>query len=171
MNIQSLLQEQLALAHDVLEQTIADCSQETLDKNLSGATITCIGSIYAHIAFGEDMIVQGLLQGKPPIYQSRGWATKLNVSMPASPQMNPEWGKTVKMDLPSFREYAKAVYAATNAYIAGLTNAELERKVESGFLGPQTVAWMTGALLNHAATHNGEIAALKGVQGLKGLPF
>lgn len=67
MNLHAFLRQQLAGYHDILERTIADCSQETLDKNLPGATITCIGSIYAHALFGEDMIVQGMLQKMPPI--------------------------------------------------------------------------------------------------------
>lgn len=171
MKVQPALQQQLAFGHDILEQTVADCRQETLDKNLSGATITSIGSVYAHAVFGEDMIIQGLLQGNPPIYQAQGWAGKLSVQMPADPSMNPDWGRSVKMDLPSFRAYAKAVYGATDAYVAGLSDADLERKLESGFAGEQTVAWLLGVCVNHVATHNGEIAALKGVQGLKGLPF
>ena len=54
MTPQSLLGQQLAGYHDILEQTIADCAQETLDRNLPNATITNIGSIYAHIIFSED---------------------------------------------------------------------------------------------------------------------
>jgi hypothetical protein len=76
------------------------------------------------------------------------------------------------MNLPSFREYAKAVYAATDAYVASLGPADLERKVDTGFVGEQTVGYVLGNIcVGHVAEHNGEIAALKGVQGLKGLPF
>ncbi len=171
MNPQSTLRVPLVFSHDILEQTIADCGQEILDKNLPGATITSVGSVYAHIVFGEDMIVQGLLQGKPLAYQAQGWAGKLSLPMPNSAEMTAEWARTVKLDLPSFREYAKAVYAATDAYLAGVSDAELERKLDTGFAGEQTVAWLLGIVHNHVATHTGEIAALKGVQGLKGLPF
>ena len=76
------------------------------------------------------------------------------------------------MDLPSFREYAKAVYAATDAYVAGLPDAALARKIDTGFIGEQTVAFILSNIVAwHVAEHGGEIAALKGVQGLKGLPF
>ena len=78
----------------------------------------------------------------------------------------------MKLNLPAFREYAKAVYGATDAYIAALSDADLERKVHTGFIGEQTVAFVVSNILGwHVAEHNGEIAALKGVQGLKGLPF
>ncbi len=76
------------------------------------------------------------------------------------------------MELPAFREYARAVYAATDAYVGGLSEAALERKVDTGFIGEQTVAFvLTNIAAWHVAEHGGEIAALKGVQGLKGLPF
>jgi hypothetical protein len=172
MTPQAVLRQQLASAHDILEQTIADCSQDALDRNMPGATITSIGSIYAHLVLSEDGILHGMLQGKPPIYRGQDWAARTGVPMPEQPGMSPEWARTVRMKLPAFREYAKAVYAATDAYVAGLPDADLERKVQTGFVGEQTVAFVLGNILAwHAAQHTGEIAALKGVQGLKGLPF
>ena len=172
MNAQALLQQQLAGYHDILEQTIADCQQETLDKNLPGATITSVGSVYAHVVFSEDEILHGMLQGKPALYRAENWASRTGVAPPSTPDFKAEWARTVKMNLPAFREYAKAVYGATDAYIAALSDADLERKVQTGFIGEQTVAFVMSNILGwHVAEHNGEIAALKGVQGLKGLPF
>lgn len=172
MTAQSVLRQQLAGYHDILEQTVGDCRQETLDRNLPGATITNVGSVYAHVVFSEDQLIQGMLQGRPPLYQSQGWASRLNVPMSASPELNPDWARSVRMDLAPFREYAKAVYAATDAYVAGLSAADLERKVDTGFVGEQSVAFVLGNIAAwHVAEHGGEIAALKGVQGLKGLPF
>lgn len=158
--------------HDILEQTIADCQQETLDKSLPGATITSVGSVYAHVVFSEDEILHGMLQGKPGLYRAQKWASRTGVEPPSTADFKAEWGRTVKMNLPAFREYAKALYGATDAYIAALSDADLERRVETGFVGKQTVAFVVSNILGwHVAEHNGEIAALKGVQGLKGLPF
>jgi DinB superfamily len=172
MTPQALLRQQLGGVHDILEQTIADCSQHTLDMNPPNATITNIGSIYAHILFSEDGIIQGMLQKKAPLYHAQGWGSKLNVAMPANPQFDPAWGRAVRLHLPSFREYAKAVYAATDHYVGTLTPADLERKVDTGFIGEQTIAMVLGNIcVWHVAEHNGEVAALKGAQGLKGLPF
>ncbi len=172
MTSQALLRQQLAGYHDILEQTIADCPQDALDKNLPGATITSIGSIYAHLVFSEDGIVHGMLQGKAPIYKAQNWASRTSIQMPEPGGFSPEWARTVRMKLPAFREYAKTVYAESDAYVAGLSDADLERKVQTGFIGEQTVAFVISNILGwHAAQHTGEIAALKGVQGLKGLPF
>jgi hypothetical protein len=172
MTGQAILKQQLAGYHDLLEQTVADCPPEALHRLLSDATIASIASVYAHTVFSEDQIVQGLLQQRPPVFQAQGWASRTGVTMPSSPQMTPEWARGVRMDLGSFREYAKAVYAATDAYVGGLSEAALERKVDTGFIGEQTVAFVLSNIAAwHVAEHGGEIAALKGVQGLKGLPF
>src|SRR5262245_23288177 len=170
MKTQALLRQQLTGYHDLLEQTIADCAQSTLDHNPAGATITNIGSIYAHTVFSEDNILHGMLQGKAPIYRAQGWASRTRLEMPEPGEFSPEWARGVKLDLAMFREYARDVYAATDAYIAGLSDADLDRKVQTGFVGEQTVAFVMSNVLGwHAAQHTGEIAALKGVQGLKGL--
>ena len=107
MTPQALLRQQLAGVHDILEQTIADCSQHTLDMNPPNATITNIGSIYAHVIFSEDGIVHGLLQKKAPLFHAQGWGSRLNVAMPENPQFDPAWGRTVRMNLaavPGVRE-------------------------------------------------------------------
>lgn len=172
MTPQSLLKQQLAGYHDLLEQTIADCPPDALHKTLPGATIANIASIYGHTVFSEDAMIQGMLQQKPPVFQSQGWAGRTGVAMPPTPELTSEWARGVRMNLSSFREYAKAVYAATDAYVSGLSDAALERKVDTGFVGEQTVAFILSNIAGwHVAEHGGEIAALKGVQGLKGLPF
>jgi hypothetical protein len=56
--------------------------------------------------------------------------------------------------------------------VSGLTPADLEQKVDTGFVGMQTVGFILGNMCAwNVAEHNGEIGALKGAQGLKGLPF
>jgi len=172
VNVQSAVRQQLGFWHGTLDQMLADCGQEVLNKSLPEATITSIGSIYAHIVFSEDFIVHGMLQGKPPVYQAQAWGPRLRVQMPGPPPfLSPEWGRAAKVDLDSFQGYAKEVYGASDAYLAGLSDADLGRKVNTP-AGDQTVGWAVATILGtHAPQHIGEIAALKGVQGLKGLPF
>lgn len=66
--------------------------------------------------------------------------------------------------------YRDAVRAATDRYLADLTADELDRQID--LMGSQRpVADALAIMVVHIATHAGEIAALKGTQGLKGLPF
>ena len=164
------MRQQLGFWHGVCGAIMGDCG-DALNKQIPSATITSIGSIYAHMVFAEDNIVNGMLQGKSMMYESDGWEAKAGVPFPGSPPSIGDWAKTVKMDYPEFQEYAKAVFANSYSYLAGLPDADLEKKVPTP-IGEQTVGWAISTLLaTHAPQHLGEIAALKGVLGLKGLPF
>jgi len=171
MNLQSTVQSQLSFWHPVLDGMVAECGQDVIAKNLPDATITSIGSIYAHIVMGEDFIVNGMLQGKPAIYESGGYKAKIGISFDGRPSLDQEWARKVVLDFPQFQEYAKAVYANTGAYLAGVPDTDLERKVQTP-AGEQSVGWVLATIMaTHCPQHTGEIAALKGVQGMKGLPF
>ena len=78
------------------------------------------------------------------------------------------------MNLQALRQYAKAVAAETDAWIASLGDADLDRPVDlSGAgLGQHTLASAIALLVaNHLGTETGEISVLKGIQGAKGYPF
>jgi DinB superfamily len=167
MDAKPLLRGQLAELHGILEGAIGDCPPEMLAVRLPGATINSIGAIYAHTIFGEDGLLNGLVRGATPVYYAGGWAEKIGLDMPKG-GLEPDW--EVKLDLALFRQYAAAVHQATDEYIASATDADMERIVEAGFAPPMPVSTFIGnVLLWHVATHQGEISALKGVQGMNGL--
>jgi hypothetical protein len=156
--------------HRQTEGVIGDCSPEALTKVQPGATIGAIAGIYAHVVFAEDRQVNAMVQGKPTVLESGGWHDKIGIDLPAGPT-DFEWRSNYKMDLPKFMEYARAVYAATDNYLANASEAEMEREFE-GFGGRMVKVgnFLSANLGTHLPLHLGEIAALKGVQGLKGLP-
>lgn len=170
MNAQDTVRQQLAFWHGTVDSMLKDVGDK-LNTQLKDSTCGSIASIYAHMVFAEDGIVNGMFQGKPVLYAADGWDAKTGVKHPGGPMQTPEWASDVKMDLATFQNYAKKVYAQTDAYLANLSDAELERKVQ-GPVGETTIGWfLTTILGTHFPGHAGEIAALKGVQGMKGLPF
>ena len=171
MKVQDVARSQLGFWHGALGGVMGDCG-DALNKQAPNATITSIASVYAHLVWAEDSIVNGMLQGKPMMYQSDGWEAKAAVPYPAGGRpAQADWATSTKMDYPKFKEYADAVFANTDSYLANVSDAELEQKVQTP-IGEQTIGWAVTTLLGtHAPQHAGEIAALKGVQGLKGLPF
>ncbi len=168
MDTRAFLQNQFAFSHNVLEQVIAPCDQATLDKTYPGGQVTTIGAIYAHAVMSEDAMVHGMILSQPPLLQAQGWAERLGVPLPGG-GMEHEWGRTFKLPA-AFRDYATAVHAATLAALGRATPADLARELK-GPLGPQPAAAIYGLALTHLWGHLGEIAALKGIQGQKGLPF
>jgi hypothetical protein len=80
----------------------------------------------------------------------------------------------VKIDIAPFREYAKAVQAASEAYVSSLSDEDLEKDVDmSAFgMGTRKVSdFIANMISGHAYSIMGEISILKGLQGLKGYPF
>lgn len=170
MNAQEAVRQQLAFWHGISNQVLGDCAG-ALNQRIENAKVGSIASIYAHAVFAEDSIVNGAFQGKPLLYQAEGWEQKTGVPYPGGPLQNEDWAASVKMDLGTFQEYAKAVFAQTDAYLGALPDAELDRKIQ-GPIGETTIGWFAVNILGtHFPQHIGEIAALKGIHGLKGLPF
>lgn len=169
MDVSSVIRAQFAQTHQILSGIMADVGDATANRQLPGATVGTIASIYAHLVLDEDFIVSGMIQGKAPLHVTGDWAAKSGVHSPGSPMQNPEWAAKVKLS-PAFNDYAQAVYAATDAYLAAASNDDLARVVETP-MGKQPVTSALGLAIYHHAQHSGEIAALKGVFGQKGLPF
>jgi hypothetical protein len=87
-------------------------------------------ALYLHAATVEDVTIQSLLRRVAPVYEA-DWAGK-----------GPALYSTA--DLVPLRAYAQQVFAATDAYLAGLTHDEASQTVDLSRLGQgrPTVAWV-----------------------------
>ncbi len=170
MDAISYLRKDMRWAHEWLEATMQDATQEQLDWHPPGKA-NPLGATYAHSLCSEDAIVHQLLVGDEPLFEGE-WKEKTGISDPRWGSEF-EWAREVKVDLEAAREYAKAVYSFTDEYLASLEAADLDRTLdlsEVGF-GNKKVAWVFGSLLSaHANNMTGEISTLKGLQGAKGYP-
>lgn len=163
MDVKDYIVQQIKAAHTLMNNAIENTPQEIVNRKL-GATSNCIGAAYAHVIAGEDYFVQTVILGKPRLWESC-WQAKIGITA----QIGRDWGVTIP-DLAAFREYAAAVTTAVEAYAETLTPAELDRTV-SFFGNPRPVSRVLATLVVHGSGHAGEIAALKGAMGLKGLPM
>jgi hypothetical protein len=167
MDLRTTLTQQIQTMHGILEAAIGDCPSEMFGRKLPDAKVNSIGAIYAHTIFGEDGLLHGLVRGGKPIYYTGGWAEKIGIDMPQG-GLEPDWKP--EFDIGLFRDYAKAVYQATDAYVSNISDGELAKVVDLGFAPPMTVqSFLANVVVWHVATHQGEISALKGVQGVNGL--
>lgn len=169
MDAKEYIQRQLNTARRVCDAAVGDLTDEQLNWTPPGTT-NPIRAILIHILAAEDRFIQAALQGKPLVWQTEAWAER--VGLKSLPGYGQGWdeSKQTPLKLAPLLDYRTSVRAATDAYIATLTPAELDRQVE--LIGSQRpVADALAIMAVHIASHGGEIAALKGVQGLKGLPF
>jgi hypothetical protein len=161
----------LEMAYQTLDFTVADLSEDELHLRIPDAQIGTPASIYLHVAWSDDIIVNHLLTGGETVYDSQGWGEK----MPDAPvHRGPstfEWAWGVKVpDLQALMAYAEAVRPTVTGYVAGLSDADLDRMVT--FFGKEMpVSAVISMLIWNVANHTGELAALRGVAGKQGLPF
>lgn len=172
MNAVELFRNQINASHQIVEDTIADCTSEMCDHQVEGKAHP-IGATYAHLVSAEDVIVNMLVRGTQPLMMGE-WAGKTGMSTPPPPPGGDAyaWATSVKVDLEQAREYAQAVYKNTNDYLDTLSDADLDREMDVPGFGKHPMAFFLGiGALIHPANHIGEISALKGIQGEKGYPF
>lgn len=123
-------------------------------------------SLLMHAADFQDTTVHRTAQSKPRIWDSGNWAQKLK--MDPIGRQDLEKGRALHVDFNLVKQYVNEVQAASDAYLASLIPADLDRMV-SGFRGEAPLGNMlSAALVGHFADHMGEMSALKGCQGGKG---
>ena len=84
-----------------------------------------------------------------------------------------DWPRRVLIDLAALRQYAQAVYAATDDYVASLDDQALGRIVDLSAVGQgeRSVGWLlTTGVVTNMLLHCGEISCLKGFKGSRGYP-
>ncbi len=85
---------------------------------------------------------------------------------------NREWSKSIVVNLPQLKKYADAVYESTDQYLESLSDDDLDKELDMGAMGKQTLAnVISGFLIGHTNNITGEISVLKGIQGEKGYQF
>ena len=159
------------LAHALFSMVTADLTAALADRELPGACISRISPIMAHAAFGEDLTVNRTLRAAATVFERDGWAARTGIPGPI-PAMTPEW-LAAAFDIGGLKAYAAAVFESTDRFLASAQESELKRMASSPLGTEVTGAELLSSFnLLHLMLHTGEIAALKGAQGVPGgLPF
>lgn len=170
MDVKAYIQQQIAGARRLFDAAMQNTTDEQLNWTPPANTVNPISVTALHVLGGEDVFIQQVLQGKPRLWETEDWAGKLGVSQP--PGMGGGWDEVRKSTIAvdAVLAYQAAVQAATDAYLATLTADELDRTVNI-MGGQRPAATVLILLAHHACSHAGEIATVKGMQGIKGLPF
>ncbi|MCE7987843.1 MAG: DinB family protein [Caldilinea sp. CFX5] len=164
----NLLREQYKQSHQWLQGTLQGVDAQVAHFQ-PGGVVSPIAGHAAHAVTGLDFLLLSTIAGKQPLLVS-SFAGKAGVSKPSQ---DGDWLGTergVVMNVAEFAAYQDAVFAALDDWLAGLQDTELAREVEMPF-GTFTVVWWLNTMLLNTFSHTGEIAAIKGLQGLKGYPM
>jgi hypothetical protein len=159
--------------HDFLAGTIAGVTDAEANASVQG-NANPISATYGHIVMGEDALVNAICRdGAPMFASSHAGKTGFSEPPPAGPQWR-DWALRVRADMAQAGSFAQAVFGATDGWLAGLTDADLDRVLDLPAKGVGAPPMPLGAFLSivaaNAAWHTGEIAALKGIRGGRGYP-
>lgn len=172
MDAVSLLRMQLQSAAHYFDRTMDDVTPEMAHQQPPNKAHTIAG-YYAHYVLLTDMMVNAMLKGGAPLFAS-AWAGKTGISEPL-PNFDADWEKnhrawarSVHLDLPAVREYASAVWASADEYLASLTPAALDEAVNMFGAEDNLGKSISLYIIMHISNGNGEIAAIKGGLGATG---
>lgn len=167
MNLYSYIQYSFGGLRRTIDSTMKDMTPELFNWAPPG-TANTISATFVHFMHTEDHFIQGIIQGISTVWKNGGWSEKTGIPKP--PGIGEDWSefKHKQIDLQPLLDYKMAVWAATDSYLTNLSEEELARMVKFAG-GERTVAEMLILCVSQAHGHMGEIAALKGIQGVKGL--
>lgn len=163
------LRETMNAARVWFNGTVGDLTPEQVNF-LPPGQANPIGATVLHILAGEDAVINRMMRDGQMIWDRDGWGDRLG--LPNAARLDAATARSITCDLAALAPYQEAVFANTEAYLAGLTAADLDRVLDRPMLGKQTVGYLIAMLvIGNIFAHTGEIAALKGVQAARGLPF
>jgi hypothetical protein len=156
--------EQIKQAFGIVEMTANGMTDEQYNLAPAG-TANSPAKSHVHALTSMDFFVNGVIGQRP--LQWAGFAAEQG--LPANPMEI--WGYTGTIKLEPMQAYSGKVKEAVLDYVGSLKDSDLDRKIETQFFGTQTAAWIIQLGVVHLTGHAGDVAAIKGIQGLKGLPF
>ena len=106
MDVISLLRMQMSEAHNLLEVTVGEVTEEQVHYLPEGRALP-VGAAFAHVIFSEDIMIQ-TLKGQEPLFET-GTATGASEPMPNFMKGWEDyagWTQRVRFDLAELRGYA-----------------------------------------------------------------
>jgi hypothetical protein len=172
-SLQAFLAAGLADLHRNLVQAVEGLTPEQLHFK-PAPTVNHIAFILWHYVRTEDNLVRFVFRRLPTIWMEGGWDKRFGLDSKAQGTgWTPQQAEQVRFpSVGAFLEYARLVFRETEEFVAGVSDADLERTYLVRPLGERPLRFFLGnTLLTHGYSHLGEIWLLKGIQGLPGSPI
>jgi len=172
MNAVDVLKNAFGGAHMWYQGTVADLTEDQANMVPPGVT-SPIGALIAHILHCEDVMINQIIRGQPPVWEQDGWKGKVGGELFLD--IDAEAARAYTCNLPAMSAYGQAVFASTEAFLDSLKDGDLDQELDLvplGFPSNMTMgAFLAQMLLGNTYAHTGEISSLKGSMSMKGYAF
>jgi hypothetical protein len=173
MDVIDLIRYEIRRTREWLDMTVSDITEEQANWQPPGVANT-IGATYAHTIFAADEDFNQIYAGGRMLLRS-GWADRCGLSElpPQEGQWDwSQWARRVRTDWPALQRYAAAVWETVEGYLDAVTYDDLRRDLDMSLWGLGTWKGLDIFLLHmhHPRIHGGEIACMKGMQGVPAWP-
>jgi uncharacterized damage-inducible protein DinB len=164
MTSAELLADAFERIHQVVHRVTDGLSREELGIRLDREA-NSIGWLIWHLTRIQDDHIAGVA-GTDQVWTSGGWVDRFELPLE---RMDHGFGHTseqvgsVVVDAEPLVAYYDAVHAATLAYVAGLTDADLDRVVDERWDPPVTLGVRLVSIVNDDVTHTGQASFIRGI--------
>ncbi len=168
--IAQVLREAMRNEHNMIEQAVRDLTPDQMHWVPPDSKANHIGFTLWHILRTEDNVVQFVLQErKPTVWLEGGYQERFGLERIAQgtgmPTADAHALRLPPMD--EWLEYQRAVWQATDDYLASADDESLERTVTVKPLPDMKARQaLNNIVLTHGHAHMGEICILRVLQGL-----
>lgn len=140
-------------------------------------TANAIAFLAWHVPRTGDVFFNQRILGRPQIWFSEAWTRRIAVDATGKGLRglgmgtgftDEQAGEMPALPVEEYLAYIDAVAAAVDAYFATLPPEALEQEVKAEGWPDAKLLPILFQALNHILTHRGEIAYIKGLQGLRG---
>jgi len=166
MNAVDAIRHEARDSYEWLERIVSDVSPEQAGWSPPGSA-NSIAVNYAHIVVNTDVDVTRYFHGKTPLLEAGGWIERLGLN----PRKLDDMDATIGLDWTLLHEYGLLVQQQIQEQADALTQADLDRSFQ---MIPESLGIWKGYDIyalhigRHVWMHGGEIACIKGLQGLRG---
>ena len=164
MSSADLLVDAFGRIREAVHEAVDGLSREELAFRVD-PDANSIAWLVWHLTRIQDDHVAGVA-GTEQIWTAKGWVDKFGLPFD---RMAHGWGQTsaevaaVQADAELLTGYHDAVYEHTTRYVAGLTDADLPRIVDTRWDPPVTLAVRLESVFSDDLQHAGQSAFLRGV--------
>ena len=162
------LEKQVESLQNFQDSVLQGITDEILNKFPPG-NVSSIGVIWLHMINGEDYFTS-ILMGQESLWNSGGWKERFGLEKP--PDYGEDWStfKDTPLTIDLLQAYHNAARENIHTCLNQTTSKTLDETVKF-FTDNDLKADVWKLLITHSLSHAGEISAIKGIFGEKGLPF